>query len=375
MSLPLRHSYALINLDALRQNVRAIRQHTGARVMAVVKSDAYGHGAKQIAAAALESGATELGVATADEALELREDERFRTIPILVMAPTLADEAEALQCADVAVAVGNRGLLRHHLAVGRRLGRAPKIHVQLDTGIGRDGIRSSESDYLEDFRGEAPAFAGLFAHFAVSDGLTEQDEAHTRTQTERFLAALAIARRAGFSPEPHLANSGAVLRHPSAWLALVRPGMMLYGVDPANGPTLPFPLAPVLSLRSRLAAVRLMQRGETISYGRTWTVPHDDYPIGIVPLGYGDGYHRSFSGRGEVLVSGRRAPIRGRVCMDQFMVDLSGHQEAKEGDEVVLYGRQGAAEIKLEEASETAGTIPYELTCALTPRIPRVYHG
>jgi alanine racemase len=340
--------------------------------MAVVKSDGYGHGMVPAARAALRGGAKWLGVATTDEGLTLRETEGFGKIPIMVLAPTLAEEVPALQAADLAYSVGSVSLLEAHLLHARRLNRAPRIHMQLDTGIGRDGVRFDDFEWLDILLREKAPLEGLWAHYAVSDCFPPEHVAFTKLQTARFAEALTKVRAAGLKPIAHAANSGAVLRHPDSYFDMVRPGMMIYGCDPAGPVEPPIPLRPALTLRSALSAVKWMESGDTVSYGRLFTVP-DRRRIGIVPVGYGDGYMRSLSNRWHVLVRGRKVPIRGRVCMDQFMVDLSEVPEAQLGDEVVLYGRQGDERITLEETAEAAGTIPYELGCILTRRVPRIH--
>ncbi len=368
-----RPTVAVVDLGAVRHNIRlAARMAAGAEVMAVVKSDGYGHGMIPVARAALEAGATQLGVATADEALCLRQTEGFRDVPILVMAPTLATEAEALQAADIAVSVGSRELLHEHLRTAHHHNRRPRLHPQYDTGISRDGFRFDDHRWLEDAAHASDAIEGIWTHFAVADGTSDSDREFTNLQIDRFEKALAFAQKAFPDARPHAANSGAVMRHPRAVYTLVRPGIMIYGIEPAGELALAGELRQALSLRSRLAAVKTLEPGDTISYARLYAVP-TRRRIGIVPAGYGDGYMVAMSNKAEVLVRGRRVPVRGRVCMDQFMVDLSGVPEAEVGDEVVLYGRQGDEFLSLEEAATVAGTIPYELVCGLTPRVPRVY--
>ena len=371
----LRPSWAEIDLGAIRHNIRAIAGVIGPerRVMAVVKSDAYGHGMVPVAKASLEAGAVAFGVATSDEGLTLRETAGFEKVPILVMAPTTESEIEAMQRADLAFAVGSVALLRAHLRVARKRGQAARVHMQLDTGIGRDGVRYDDFEFLNVLSAEDATLEGLFTHFAVADGLTPDEIAFTQLQFSRFQEGVQRVREAGHRPVTHCANSGAILRHREMLCDMVRPGMMTYGVDPAGFVKAAMDLRPALSFKSRLAAVKWMEPGDTVSYGRLWTVP-TRRRIGIVPVGYGDGYIRSLSNKGTVLVRGQRVPIRGRVCMDQFMVDLHDVPDAELNDEVVLYGEQQGARLTLEEVAETAGTIPYELGCILTRRVPRAYH-
>lgn len=375
MAVGLRRTHAVIDLEALRSNIDAIIRHVENRpVMAVVKSNGYGHGMVPIARAALEAGARSLGVATSDEGLNLRETEGFADVPILVMGPTLPDEGEAMQRADLAFSVGSLELLKQHLQLAKRLGKPAKIHLQIETGIGRDGVRHESNEEIELLAGAPENLEAIWTHFAVSDVLEEEPAVYTSIQTERLVDYAARAREAGLNMILHAANSGGVLRHPDTWLDMVRPGMMIYGVDPAGTLEPPVPLQPVMHLKSTLAVIRTMEPGDPISYGRTWVCP-DRRRIATVPIGYGDGYPRHLSNQFDVLVRGRRIPVRGRVCMDQIMVDLSDLPEAREGDEVVLWGTQDGGRIFLEEAADVAGTIPYELTCKVTGRVPRVYRG
>lgn len=367
-------SYVEVNLAAFRHNVGIARSRVGAAVklMAVVKSNAYGHGVLPCARAAMQAGADALGVATAAEALELRNLVEFAKTPILVMAPTTPDEARELQNADVAVAIGGMELLAAHLKIAAERGKAARLHIQIDTGIGRDGFRFDDLSWLDVAVKHRGHVEGLFQHFAVADGISADEIAFTNLQCDRFDAVVARARAEGLMPVIHAANSGAVLRHPRAHYDMVRPGIMLYGAEPADQPQLCPDLMPVATLHSEIGSIKVVQPGDSISYGRQYTAQREER-IAVLPIGYGDGYPRKFSNQFHVLIHGRRVPIRGRVCMDQIMVDVTGIPDAQIGDDVVLYGRQGEAEIRLEEAAKVSGTISYELTCILTQRLPRVY--
>ncbi len=370
----LRPVWAEINLAALRHNTRIALEKAGpAKVMAVVKADGYGHGLEPAARAMLEAGAPWLAVATADEAKALRALRGMERIPILVMAPTFPEEAEAVQRCDAAFSVGAVELLRHHLEVARRRGGRARVHIQLDTGIGRDGFRWDDFSYLDAFRGAEEHFEGLFTHFSCSDSDDEEKRAYTTLQIERFNRAIERVREAGFRPFCHAANSAALVsRTEECRYDGVRPGIMLYGIDPFGADYRRWGLRQVMRFASRLSAVRTVEPGDPISYDRLWTVP-SRRKIAVVPVGYGDGYMVALTNLSEVVVRGRRVPARGRVCMDQFMVDLEDVPEARVGDEVVLYGRQGDAEVPLEEVAKWARTIPYEIACGVLPRVPRVY--
>ncbi|MCC6547573.1 alanine racemase [Candidatus Sumerlaeota bacterium] len=373
MNRPTR-SFVEIDLEAFRHNVRLARNivGSGVRLMAVVKSNAYGHGMLRCARAALQAGADALGVATTAEALELREHSEFTRIPVLIMAPTTPDEAESIQRADVAVAIGGMELLEAHLKTAAHRGSRARLHIQIDTGIGRDGFRFDDFSWLDRAKDHAPHIEGLFQHFAVADGTGADEIAFTNTQCDRFDAVVARAGTVGLTPLVHAANSGAVLRHPRSHYQMVRPGIMLYGAEPADQPELCPALQPVATLHSEIGSIKVVKAGDTISYGRLYTARKDER-VAVIPIGYGDGYPRRFSNQFHVLVRGRHVPIRGRVCMDQIMVDVTDIDGAQIGDDVVLYGRQGNAQIRLEEAAKASGTISYELTCILTQRVPRVY--
>lgn len=370
----LRPTVAVVDLAALRSNLDYVRRLIGPRrgIIAVVKADGYGHGMIPIAREAVRWGVAALGVGTADEALELRNSEGLGEVPIIVMGPTLPDDAELLQDAGVRIAVGTLDSLKANLRAARRRGAPAHLHLKIDTGMGRNGFAPDDPHWFEAVRRNGEDIEGIFTHFAVSESRDLEAMAFTNEQRERFEAAVRRVHRLGLRPVHHAANSGAILNHPQTHFELVRPGLLLYGAEPSGEYLSGAPLKPVLRLQSRLLAIYQRRAGETISYGRTWRLDRDS-PIGVIPVGYGDGYPRSLSNRADVLIHGRRAPIVGTVCMDQLLVDLSGIPEARPGDDVILYGAQGRHSITLEETAGLAGTIPYELTCQLTRRVPRVY--
>ncbi len=369
-----RPTRAVISLEAIRNNVRLVREKCSgskAEVMAVVKANGYGHGMEQVAKASLEAGATSIGVATSDEALTLRSLPHFEDTMILVMAPVLPNEVGPLIEKNLSFSVGSTELLKESVSIATRLKKPARIHIQTDTGIGRDGFYYNDPA-LEDIGSVKDHIEGLFTHFAVSDETDEESIEFTNLQCERFERVYASFKSQGCHPIRHAANSGAVLRHPRAHYDIVRPGIMIYGLEPNDHPELEPRLQQAMTLISSLSAIREMKKGDTVSYGRTWELP-DDRRIGIIPIGYGDGYFRYLSNQGHVLVHGKEAPIRGRVCMDQIMVDLNGIPEAKVGDEVVLWGKQENNSIEIEDIARMLGTISYEITCSLTPRVPRTW--
>jgi alanine racemase len=365
-------TYALVDLDAIAHNVRAVLSRTGPGVQmyAVVKANAYGHGAVPVARAALQAGAHRLAVARVDEAVQLRQ--AGIDAPVLVFTYTLPAEAGRIVAHDVAVAIASAEGARALSAQAGALGKTAVVHVKVDTGMGRYGLLPDEViPFLEEI-GDLPhlRLEGIMTHFAVAD---EADKTYTREQFARFRAVLEAARAAGYSfALRHAANSAAVIDLPETHLDAVRPGVMLYGLYPSGDVSRDVTLRPAMTLRSHIARLKTLPPGSSISYGRTYIT---DRPtrVALVPAGYGDGVHRLLSNRGAVLIGGRRAPIIGRVCMDQFMVDATGIDGAARDDPIVLFGEGGDASIAAEEVARWAETINYEVVTAISARVPRVY--
>ena len=362
---------ATTRLDHIRANLEAVRARVGGRlVLAAVKADAYGHGALAVARMVDRTGAADwLGVATADEAVALR-DAGVR-LPVLKLSHALSD-AEVRACVerDVDLTVVSAATIDQVAGIASGLGRTASVHLKVDTGMRRIGCEPADAPALA-LRADATGLRlrGLFSHLPVAD--TEDGRAFTRDQIARFAAvADAEAAARGRVEIVHLANSGGVLMHPDSWYDLVRPGIMLYGAlpDPTTEPTVD--LLPALEWTTRVSFVKGVAAGETVGYGRTWTAPRATV-LATIPVGYGDGYSRLLSNRGRVLVGGRSCPIVGRVCMDQSMVDLGPDAHVAVGDEVVLVGRSGAEEVTVPELAGLMGTIPYEVTCLIAARVAR----
>lgn len=361
-----------VDLDALGHNFRALQAHAGVPVMGIVKANAYGHGLVQVALHLQAQGIGQLGVALVEEGIALRR--AGVTVPILVMGGIHAPQVAQFLTFDLEVTVSSIDKLRQVEQAAASLGRKAVVHLKVDTGMERIGVHSEHAGPLIEAAVASSwcAVKGIYSHLACSD---DPASPMTREQLARFLHACGHFDRIG-APMPlrHLANSGGVLHFPETCLDMVRPGIALYGVlpDPASRATVP--LRPALSLVSKVVYFKVVGAGRTVSYGATWTAPVDTR-IATVPIGYGDGYPRSLSSRGEVLVRGQRHPIVGRVCMDQFMVDLGPGGTAYNEDEVVLIGRQGGDTIPCEAVAQAAGTIPYEILTGLNARIPREYAG
>lgn len=369
-------THALIDLDVFAANLTALRERlpAGAELLAVLKANAYGHGLIQCARVAVEAGAVRIGVARIEEALRLRE--AGITAPILVLGPpNLAMVRQAAEF-GITLAVGSHEGLA---AVIDALGDAPRltVHLKIDTGMHRFGVEVAAAVGLaREILSEPRLFLeGAFTHFAAADA---GDDQSLRLQATRFGEAMEAFAAAGITlPVTHMANSAAILRGVVAGPAtgsqlLARAGLALYGLAPSACVPLPDDIRPVMTLKTRLGHIATVPAGEGISYGHTY-VP--DHPIrcATLPIGYGDGFSRGLSNRGWGLVRGTVCPIRGRVCMDQTVIEIEGVPEATIGDEVVLLGdgRDGAMTADL--AAEMLGTINYEVVTALALRVPRIY--
>jgi alanine racemase len=364
-----RPTVAQIDLDAIRHNVRAMKP-PGSELMAVVKANGYGHGAVESARAALEGGATWLGVALLEEAIELR-DAGF-TAPILVLSEiSPGSEREALH-ADVTLALYTEVCLRALAAAGGETGITPVVHVKADTGMHRAGLFPPEAvpGFVRRALDAGLRVDGLWTHFARS----EDDAETTLRQLERFLDVCRTLERDGIRPRwRHAANSGAVIRHPETHLDLVRVGVALYGLSPGAGLGERAGLLPALRWRSAVSLVRRLPAGEALSYGLTYRLERDTN-VATVPVGYADGYRRALSSRADVLIGGRRHRVAGTITMDQLLVDCGDH-DVHPGDEVVLVGRQGDEAVTAGELAGLLDTIEYEIACGLGARVPRVYGG
>ena len=362
----------VIDLDALTHNLRNIRAHVSVPVMGIVKANAYGHGLVRVARHLEAQGADQLGVAFVEEGIALRK--AGIAAPILVLGGIFGPQVAQFIVHELEITVSSLDKLRQVEAAAESLGRKATIHLKIDTGMERIGVHSySAKAFIEAALGSKwCALKGIYSHLACAD---DPASPMTLQQLDRFLEACAHIGRVG-APMPirHLANSGGVLHAPQTWLDMVRPGIVLYGVlpDPASQPTID--VRPALSLVSQVVYFKVVRAGNTVSYGATWTAPQDTR-VATIPIGYGDGFPRALSSRGQALLRGRRLPIVGRICMDQFMLDLGPDGTAYNEDEAVLIGTQGGETIRAEDVARLAGTIPYEILTGLNERIPREYVG
>jgi len=367
---------ALVDLAAVAHNVEVLVQHAGsAAVMAVVKADGYGHGAVAVARAALAVGASELGVATLEEALQLRH--AGITAPVLSWLHTADEDFAPAVAADVGLAVSSPRHLAGVLAGAAAVGRTAVVSVKVDTGLNRNGVSPSELPQLLTALARAQAenalqLRGVFSHLARAD---EPTHPVVDTQVVRLREVLEQARRAGLVPDVvHLANSAATLTRPDLNFDLVRPGVAVYGLSPV--PALgDLGLRPAMTLRARVALLKPVAAGASVSYGHVWTAPHDT-TVALLPLGYADGVPRGLSTRFEVWLGGRRRPVVGRVCMDQVVVDCGpGGGGVAEGDTAVLFGPGRDGEPLAQEWADTLGTIHYEVVTGVRGRVRRTYVG
>lgn len=367
---------AEIDLGALRANVRALRARAeGAAVMAVVKSDGYGHGAVPCARAALAAGASWLGTATAEEALALRAAGLPGRILCWLWVPG-GPWRQAIE-ADIDVSLSGMWALREAVEAARAAGRPARVQLKADTGLGRNGCQPGE-DWAElvgaALRAEAEGLVrvtGVWSHFACAD---EPGHPSITAQLTRFREMLAYAEDRGVRPEVrHIANSPATLTLPESHFDLVRTGIALYGVSPSPelGTPADFGLRPVMTLSASLALVKHTPAGHGVSYGHHYVTPGET-TLGLVPVGYADGIPRHASGTGPVLVGGKWRTIAGRVAMDQFVVDLGG-DEPPVGSEAVLFGPGDRGEPTAEDWAQACGTIAYEIVTRIGTRVPRVY--
>jgi alanine racemase len=379
----MRATRAIIHLDHLRKNIVLVREKTGTRICMPVKADAYGHGSLVIAKTALDAGVEYLAVATVCEGEELRKG--GITSPILLLSIPLPEEIDSLVAADLEALAGDNEYIdvleSHAFKAGKKL----PIHLKIDTGMGRIGCRPEDASRLASRIAESKSLslAGTATHLAVSDSLNTEDMAYTKKQLEIFRGAIDSISAMSINPGIiHAANTGTVTFHADGWFDMVRPGILLYGYAP-NGQdgNQAMPVKPLMELTSCLSFIKAVKKGESISYGRTWTAGEDTL-IGTIPLGYADGLSRQLSNNwqihlaqeknGETKSIARERPLVGRICMDQCMVDLGKDSPARRWDTVTIFG--GAAPHAGIMASQL-GTIPYEITCRIDKRVPRVYTG
>ena len=370
----LKRTWADISLDNLEYNYRSIRAHLpqGTKFLGVMKADAYGHGAVPVSRALADLGAEYLAVSNLEEAVQIRRGEV--RLPILILGYTPAEYASNMIFLDITQEV-------HSLEYARELNEALagtnyilNVHLKLDTGMTRIGFFAYDNERtLDELRQVAQLphlhIEGVFMHFCVADSRAEEDVSFTKLQYKRFMDMLSAMEGAGIKPElRHCCNSGATILYPEFALDMVRPGIITYGNAPSEELEGAISLRPMMSLHSMIAQVRTVPAGTDISYGRLYRTTHDTR-VAVLPIGYADGLHRALSNQIEVLTPYGRAKQVGRICMDMCMIDVTDLPQVKSGDEVEIFGEH----ILCADDAALCDTIPYELMCAVSKRVPRVY--
>jgi alanine racemase len=365
----LRPTYAVVSLSRLRENLAAIRAHVApARVMPMLKANAYGHGLEAVARC-LAPQADAIGVALVEEGIVLRRLGIEK--PILVTGGTWTRQIPLFLEHRLTLTVPSLARLRDVEEAAAAAGRKATVHLKIDTGMERIGVHHYNAEGLLDAAARSPHVdvEGIYTHLANADSA---DLGHARLQLERFSEVLRFYERRSLPlPLRHVGNSAAILCMKEAHLDLVRPGILLYGVYPAADAPHTVAVKPALSWRSRVVYFKVVEPGSPVSYGSTWQSDHRVRMV-TVPVGYGDGYFRSMSNRAQVVLRGERRPQVGTICMDQMMVNIEWGS-AWNGDEVMLIGEQDGARVTVEELAQWAGTIPYEILTAINARVPRLY--
>lgn len=364
-----RATWAEVNLTTLEGNLAAIhRKVAPAKVMLVVKANAYGHGLVEVSKA-LAGKADYVGVAVLEEGILLRK--LGITAPILVLGGIWGDQILGYLQHDLTLTASSVERLRQIDAVAGQIGVKAKVHLKIDTGMERIGVHYYSAGSLQEaaLQCRHVEVEGIFSHFANADSA---DLTHARIQLDRFNEVLRFYERRSLPmPMRHIANSAAILQLPESSMDMVRPGIMLYGVYPS--PEVPRTVAvkPALAWKSRVVYFKVVKPGHSVSYGSTWQSDHNVRVV-TVPVGYGDGYFRSMSNRAHAIIRGKKYPQVGTICMDQFMINIEW-DSAYNGDEVLLLGESGGQQIRVEDLAEWAGTIPYEILTNINTRVPRLY--
>ena len=369
-----RPTVCFVDLNALGWNFRQIRSKVGSqvKVLSMVKANGYGHGAAAISKALAAEGSDAFGVATTEEGVELRQ--AGICTPILVLAGAYPDQVDQFFDNSLTPVIHALASLEELDAIVHRRKKSLNVHLKIDTGMGRIGLLAAEfNSWLPKIKTlKALKIEGVFSHFSHAESV---EGSYTRQQLRTFQGIVERLRAEGIFPSlVHLANSAATITLPQAYFDMVRPGLMLYGIYPSPAMASQICLKPVLSWKTRILQLKKVPAGSSISYGQTFVTKRESF-IATLPIGYADGYPRLLSNRGEVLVTGKRAPVAGRVCMDLTMIDVIDIGKIQQGDEVVLLGRQGDAEISADDMAAWADTISYEILTSIGARVPRIHHN
>jgi alanine racemase len=361
-----------VDLDRLTENLHAIRTQTApARVMAILKANAYGHGLVAVARHMVSQKVDYLGVAVLEEGIYLRE--QGIQAPILVLGGIFGNQVPLFLQYDLTITASSIEKLEQVEQAARQMGKKAKVHLKIDTGMERIGVRYYNAEgFLEaSLQCKHVEVEGIFTHFANADS---SDLTSAREQIRRFKKVLEFYEKRGLKPPiRHMANSPAILQLPESYFDMVRPGILLYGVYPAADIPTPISVRPALSWKSQVVYFKVIQPGHPVGYGSTWQSDHMVRAV-TVPVGYGDGYFRSMSGKAQLIIRGKKYPVVGRIAMDQIVVNIEW-DSAYNGDEVVLIGEAGGERITCADLAEWAGTIPYEILTNINTRVPRLYRG
>ncbi len=369
--------WAEIDLDAIANNMRIIRAHTdkNAKVMAIVKADAYGHGVTAVAKTMLDSGADAFGVACVDEAVQLRK--AGFDVPILILGATMAQEADTIVEYDITATVFDYNSAKHLSDAAILKGKKVKVHIKMDTGMCRIGVRvigdsalqNSISVVKEIYNLPGIELDGIFSHLSCAD---TDNEKHTELQFERFMRVCSALEDEGIRiPTKHISNSAAIFRYPHMHLNMVRAGIVCYGLYPSE--IIPkCALIPAMSLKTTVSRVETLEKDDCVSYGATYTVCSKIKEATLM-AGYADGYSRLLSHKARVIINGQYVKIIGRICMDQCMADVTSVNNIAVGDVATLFGKDGDKFIPVEEIAAISGTINYEIICMISKRVPRLY--
>lgn len=374
MESTLRRTWAEIDLDALAHNYNVLRKHIGENVkfLGVVKADAYGHGSVQVSRLLQDLGADYLAVSSIDEAIELRKNDI--TMPILILGHTPREQVAELIKYNITQAVTCQAKAIEYSEEAVKTGGTLKIHIKVDTGMSRLGYLCDNDFFENGVEGICHGCSlpgldaeGIFTHFAVSDEVGEENEAYTRHQFKLFTDVIdAVEKKLGRKFKiRHCANTGAVAKYPETWLDMVRPGLLLYGYGEFAEE---LGLMPVMTLKTTVSTIKIYPAGTAISYGGIYKTA-DTTRIGVVPYGYADGFFRCLSNKYSLMTREGAAPVRGKICMDMCMIDLTDKPSVDVGSEVEIFGKNNS----INNMAQIAQTIPYELTCAVSKRVPRFY--
>ena len=373
MTEKLRPLWAEVNLDNIAHNMREVRRISASReIIAVIKADAYGHGAMEVAPILMDNGATCLAVAVVTEALELRR--AVKEAPIMILGYTPVNYVEEIVNNDIEITAYDYEYVAELSKEAEKFNKKIKIHIAVDTGMGRIGFLPSDNSVKDVYKISKLSniiIESVFSHFSSSD---EKDKSYTFSQFEKFDWFCSKLKEAGVEFNfRHIANSGAIIDMPSMHLDAVRPGILLYGYYPSNDvKKCKINLKPAMSLKASIINIKRLPAGEYISYGRAYKTDKESI-IATLPIGYADGYTRLLFNKGKVIVNGKFAPIVGRICMDMCMIDVTDIDGLKVGDEVIIMGEDRGIIYNADDIANHIGTINYEIVCAVSKRVPRVY--